>query len=56
MTVLYIGYVPGFFTVEIAKMLNGAGKVIAADVQEEMLNIIRKKVKGTSLEQTVELH
>jgi len=56
MTVLDIGCGPGFFTVEIAKMLNGAGKVIAADVQEGMLNIIRKKIKGTPLEQTVELH
>jgi ubiquinone/menaquinone biosynthesis C-methylase UbiE len=56
MTVLDIGCGPGFFTVEIAKMLNGSGKVIAADVQEGMLNIIRKKVSGTSLEQRIELH
>jgi ubiquinone/menaquinone biosynthesis C-methylase UbiE len=56
MSVLDIGCGPGFFTVEIAKMLNGSGKVIAADVQEGMLNIIRKKVSGTSLEQRIELH
>jgi ubiquinone/menaquinone biosynthesis C-methylase UbiE len=56
MTVLDIGCGPGFFTLEIAKMLNGSGKVIAADVQEGMLEIIRKKIKGTNLEQTVTLH
>ena len=56
MTVLDVGCGPGFFTVEIAKMLNGKGKVIAADVQEGMLNIIRKKVKDTPLAQRIELH
>jgi ubiquinone/menaquinone biosynthesis C-methylase UbiE len=56
MTVLDIGCGPRFFTVEIAKMLNGSGKVIAADVQVGMLNIIREKMKGTPLEQRIELH
>jgi len=56
MTVLDIGCGPGFFSVEIAKMLNGKGKVIAADAQEGMLNIIRGKIKGTPLEQRIELH
>ena len=56
MTVLDIGCGPGFFSLEAAKMLYGTGKVIAADVQAEMLEIIRKKIKGTALQQTVELH
>jgi len=56
MTILDVGCGPGYFSVEIAKMLNDTGKVIAADVQEGMLNIIRKKVSGTSLEQRIELH
>jgi ubiquinone/menaquinone biosynthesis C-methylase UbiE len=56
MTVLDVGCGPGFFSLEMAKMLNGTGKVIAADVQEGMLEKIRKKIKGTTLEQTVELH
>jgi len=56
MTVLDVGCGPGYFSVEIAKMLNSLGKVIAADVQEGMLNIIRKKISGTSLEQRIELH
>ena len=56
MTVLDVGCGPGFFSVEIAKMLNGTGKVIAADIQDGMLNKIRKKIKGTDLEQRIELH
>jgi len=56
MTVLDIGCGPGFFTVEIAKMLNDSGKVIAADVQEGMLEKLRKKIEGTVLEQRIVLH
>jgi len=56
MTVLDVGCGVGFFSVEIAKMLNGTGKVIAADIQEGMLNIIKGKIKGTPLEQRIELH
>jgi len=56
MTVLDVGCGPGFFSVEIAKMLHGAGKVIAADVQEAMLDKVRKKIRGTALMQTIELH
>ena len=56
MTVLDIGCGPGFFSLEMAKMLYGTGKVIAADVQEGMLEKIRLKIKGTALQQTIELH
>jgi ubiquinone/menaquinone biosynthesis C-methylase UbiE len=56
MTVLDVGCGPGFFSVEIAKMLNDSGKVIAADIQDKMLNRIRQKINGTALEQNIELH
>ena len=56
MTVLDLGCGPGFFTVEIAKMLNGGGTVIAADLQEGMLEKVRQKIAGTALEQRVRLH
>lgn len=56
MTVLDLGCGPGFFTVEIAKLLSGSGKVIAADLQSEMLEIVKKKVKGTESEGRIELH
>lgn len=57
MTVLDLGCGPGFFSIEIAKLLNDSGgKVIAADLQEGMLDKVRKKIKGTVLEQRVMLH
>jgi ubiquinone/menaquinone biosynthesis C-methylase UbiE len=56
MTVLDLGCGPGFFSIEIAKMLADSGKVIAADLQEGMLEIISKKIKGKELEQRIELH
>ena len=56
MTILDVGCGPGFFSVEMAKMLNGTGKVISADVQKGMLDIIRGKISGTPLEQRIELH
>ncbi|MCX6138897.1 MAG: methyltransferase domain-containing protein, partial [Ignavibacteriales bacterium] len=37
MTVLDIGCGPGFFSIEMAKMVGKTGKVISADLQEGML-------------------
>jgi len=56
MTVLDFGCGPGFFTIEIAKMLGGSGKVIAADLQDGMLEKVKNKIKGTRLEQIIRLH
>jgi ubiquinone/menaquinone biosynthesis C-methylase UbiE len=56
MTVLDLGSGPGFFTIEIARMLNGTGTVVAADIQKGMLDIIKRKLTGTGLESNVELH
>jgi ubiquinone/menaquinone biosynthesis C-methylase UbiE len=56
MTVLDLGCGPGYFTVEIAKMLNVSGKTIAVDLQEGMLEKLRIKIKGTNLEQKIALH
>jgi ubiquinone/menaquinone biosynthesis C-methylase UbiE len=56
MIVLDFGCGPGFFTIEMAKLLNGQGKVIAADLQRGMLEIIRQKIRKSELEQIVELH
>ena len=56
MTVLDIGCGPGVFSIEIAKLLEGTGKVISVDMQEGMLEIIRKKIKGLSIEKTIVLH
>lgn len=56
MTVLDLGCGPGFFSIEIAKLLGNSGKVIAADIQDGMLEKVNKKIQGTNLEQRIELH
>ncbi|HNW89787.1 MAG TPA: class I SAM-dependent methyltransferase [Bacteroidales bacterium] len=56
MTILDLGCGPGFFTIEIAKRLNDSGKVIAADIQDGMLEKVQKKIKGTELAQRIEIH
>lgn len=56
MTVLDLGSGPGFFSVEAAKMVGRSGKVIAADLQEGMLEILRKKIKGKGIEDRIVLH
>jgi len=50
MTALDIGCGPGFFSIELAKLVGEAGKVIAADLQQGMLQKLHEKVKGTELE------
>jgi ubiquinone/menaquinone biosynthesis C-methylase UbiE len=56
MTVLDLGCGPGFFTLELAKMVGETGKVIAADLQQGMLDKVYGKIRGTDLEQRVEIH
>ena len=56
MVVLDLGCGPGFFSIEIAKMLFASGKVIAADLQDGMLEKVTKKIKGTELEQRIVTH
>lgn len=56
MIVLDIGCGPGFFSIDIAKMVGKSGRVIAADLQEGMLQKLRNKIQGTELEKRVTLH
>jgi ubiquinone/menaquinone biosynthesis C-methylase UbiE len=56
MTVADIGCGPGFFTLEMARMVGIKGKVTAVDLQEGMLDIVRKKVSGTDLQNIIEFH
>jgi ubiquinone/menaquinone biosynthesis C-methylase UbiE len=56
MTVLDMGCGPGYFTVELARLAGETGKVIAADLQQEMLNKMILKVKSFGLEKRVEPH
>ena len=56
MTVLDIGCGPGFFAIEMARLVGPAGRVIAADLQEGMLEKVRRKIAGTELEPRMVLH
>jgi ubiquinone/menaquinone biosynthesis C-methylase UbiE len=56
MVVLDVGCGPGFFSIEIAKMVGENGKVIAADLQEGMLDKLRKKIEGNEIARRIQLH
>lgn len=55
MTVLDLGCGSGFFTLEIAKLVGEKGKVIAVDVQEGMLEIVRQKLSVSELKERVQV-
>ena len=52
MTALDIGCGPGVFSIEIAELLEGTGKVISVDMQEGMLEILKKKIQEDPLKKT----
>lgn len=56
MTVLDIGCGSGFFSIEMAKMVGVPGIVIAADLQEGMLRLLKNKIQGTEIEKRIRLH
>ena len=56
MTALDIGCGPGVFSIAIAQLLEGTGKVIAVDMQDGMLDIIQRKIAGTPYEKIISLH
>lgn len=56
MTVLDFGCGPGYFTIDIARMVGQSGRVIAADLQEGMLRKLKQKIQGTELEERITLH
>jgi ubiquinone/menaquinone biosynthesis C-methylase UbiE len=56
MTVLDLGCGPGYFSIEMAQMVGESGRVIAADLQEGMLQKLRNKIQGTELEERITLH
>lgn len=56
MTVLDFGCGPGFFTVDMARLVGPTGRVVVADLQDGMLDIVRKKVRGHDVEPRVSFH
>jgi ubiquinone/menaquinone biosynthesis C-methylase UbiE len=55
MKVLDVGCGPGFFSIELAKMVGKNGKVFSVDLQEGMLQKLRNKIQGTPLEGIIKL-
>jgi ubiquinone/menaquinone biosynthesis C-methylase UbiE len=56
MTALDLGCGPGFFTVEMARLVGQTGRVIAADLQEGMLAKLQAKIHGADWADRVTLH
>ena len=55
MTVMDMGCGPGYFTLDMARMAGPEGHVIAADLQQGMLDKVKAKIAGTELEQRIAL-
>jgi ubiquinone/menaquinone biosynthesis C-methylase UbiE len=55
-TVIDLGCGPGFFTIEMAKLVGPQGKVIAVDLQVEMLEHVKKKLSRCDLGENIMLH
>ena len=56
MTVLDVGCGPGLYSIEMAKMVSESGKVIAADLQDGMLQKLKIKITGQEIEKRIILH
>ncbi len=55
MTVLDLGCGPGYFSIPMAQMLNETGKTIALDIQQGMLDIVKRKMEANEILNVIEL-
>jgi ubiquinone/menaquinone biosynthesis C-methylase UbiE len=55
-TVLDLGCGPGFFSLEMARLVGGTGKVIAVDLQPGMLKIVRRRAQAVGLQSRIRFH
>lgn len=56
MTVLDVGCGMGFFSLGLARLVGDRGRVIAADVQPEMLSIVKKRAEKAGYAERILLH
>ena len=55
MIALDVGCGPGFFSIELARLVGPSGRVIAADLQQGMLDKLAAKIRGTDLSTRMDL-
>lgn len=56
MTVIDLGCGPGYFTIGLATLVGEEGRVIAADLQQGMLDKVIRKIRGTELATRILIH
>ncbi len=55
-TVLDIGPGMGYFSIPLAKMVGPRGRVIAADIQPEMLRALQQRAKRAGVDERIAIH
>ncbi|NOX32513.1 MAG: class I SAM-dependent methyltransferase [Deltaproteobacteria bacterium] len=55
-TVIDLGCGPGYFSIDMAKMVGETGRVISVDLQPEMLEKVEKKAEKQNLFRRITLH
>jgi len=56
MTAMDCGCGMGFFAIAMAKMVGDAGRVIAVDLQQEMLDVLRKRAARAAMAERIHTH
>jgi ubiquinone/menaquinone biosynthesis C-methylase UbiE len=56
MTAIDIGCGMGFFSIGMAKLVGENGLVISVDLQQKMLDVLRKRAKGAGVAHRIRLH
>lgn len=56
MTVVDLGCGLGFNTMGLAKLVGNAGRVVALDIQQKMLDVVMKRAKKMGIENRIEPH
>jgi ubiquinone/menaquinone biosynthesis C-methylase UbiE len=56
MTVLDVGCGMGLFSIAMAKMVGNQGQVIAVDLQQEMLDVLRKRATKAGVANRIQFH
>ncbi len=56
MTVLDVGCGVGWFSIPMARTVGDDGKVIAVDLQQQMLNMLRRRAAKAGVADRIELH